>query len=82
MVLKNALDLSKSIDDYRKDMYELAKNKGISDPDVIKISHQLDEKITMLQKIILKLAPYQQEHLFIRHTNMVEPVSTTHDYLN
>ena len=37
MILKKALDLSKSIDDYRLDMYELAKNKGLSDPDVITI---------------------------------------------
>lgn len=56
MILKNTLDLSKSIDAYRKDMYELAKNKGISDPDVIKISHQLEEKITMLQKIISEIS--------------------------
>ncbi|GAA3315201.1 hypothetical protein GCM10020331_009640 [Ectobacillus funiculus] len=38
MILRSALDLSKSIDDYRLDMYELAKNKGLSDPDVIKKS--------------------------------------------
>ena len=52
MILKDALDLSKSIGDYRLDMYELAKKKGLSDPDVIKISDQLDRKIIMLQKMI------------------------------
>ena len=52
MILKDALDLSKSIDDYRSDMSKLAKEKGLSDPDVIKISDQLDRKIIMLQKII------------------------------
>ncbi|MFC6604445.1 Spo0E family sporulation regulatory protein-aspartic acid phosphatase [Ectobacillus funiculus] len=52
MILRSALDLSKSIDDYRLDMYELAKNKGLSDPDVIKISYQLDRKIILLQKML------------------------------
>ncbi len=52
MILRSALDLSKSIDDYRLDMYELAKNKGLSDPDIIKISHQLDRKIILLQKML------------------------------
>lgn len=52
MLLRDALDLSKSIDHYRIDMYELAKKKGFTDPDVIKISDQLDRKIIMLQKII------------------------------
>lgn len=52
MILKKVLDLSKSIHEYRQDMYELVKNKGISDPDVVRISQQLDGEITILQKII------------------------------
>lgn len=52
MILKYALDLSESIDNYRIDMYKLVKDKGFSHPDVIKISHQLDRKIIMLQKMI------------------------------
>jgi hypothetical protein len=55
MILKSALDLSKSINEYRQDMYELAKNKGISDPGFIQISQRLDEKIIMLQKIIFDI---------------------------
>lgn len=57
MILKEALDLSKNIADYRLDMYELVKSKGLSDPDVIKISQQLDKKILMIQKIQFKIHP-------------------------
>ncbi|MEH7683455.1 Spo0E family sporulation regulatory protein-aspartic acid phosphatase, partial [Priestia megaterium] len=44
MILREVLDLSKSIANYRLDMYELAKNKGFSDPDVLKINQQLEFK--------------------------------------
>jgi hypothetical protein len=54
VILKNTLDLIESINKHRQDMYQLAKNKGLSDPDVIKYSQQLDEKIMMLQKNIYK----------------------------
>ena len=57
MILKEVLDLSKSIDHCRIDMYELAKKKGLSDPDVIKISEQLDREIIMLQKILYTIYP-------------------------
>ena len=50
MILRNVLDLRNSIDECRKRMYELAREKGTSDPDVVKISQQLDNKIMMLQK--------------------------------
>ncbi|MFB9761287.1 aspartyl-phosphate phosphatase Spo0E family protein [Ectobacillus funiculus] len=52
MILKKALDLSKSIDNHRLDLYELVKKKGFSNPDVIKMSQQLDKKIVMLQRIV------------------------------
>ncbi|MGG3452214.1 MULTISPECIES: Spo0E family sporulation regulatory protein-aspartic acid phosphatase [Bacillaceae] len=52
MVCKNLLDLKNSIDDDRLVMYELAKNKELSDPDVINISHKIDRKIIILQKMI------------------------------
>ncbi|MED1466791.1 aspartyl-phosphate phosphatase Spo0E family protein [Bacillus salipaludis] len=64
MILKNALDLSKSINKYRQDMYELAKNKGISDPGVIQISQRLDEKIIMIQKMISDFRSVQR-NIFI-----------------
>jgi hypothetical protein len=48
--LKNILEeLLNGIDDYRLSMYELAKNKGLSDPEVIKISQQLDKKIFVIK---------------------------------
>ncbi|MBA9025566.1 aspartyl-phosphate phosphatase Spo0E family protein [Peribacillus huizhouensis] len=50
MVLNNILDLKKSIDEDRLVMYELAKNKALSDFDVIKISQRIDRKIIMVQK--------------------------------
>jgi hypothetical protein len=52
MILRDTLELRKSIDNYRLNMYELVRNKGLSDPDVIKISQQLDKKIFMLQKVM------------------------------
>ncbi|MFP3125635.1 aspartyl-phosphate phosphatase Spo0E family protein [Ectobacillus funiculus] len=52
MILRNVLALRNSINEYHKKMYELAREKGISDPDVVKISQQLDHKIMMLQKIM------------------------------
>jgi Spo0E like sporulation regulatory protein len=55
MILKNALELSKSIDHYRQDLYELARDKGFSDPGVVKISQELDEKIFKLQEIVYSL---------------------------
>ncbi|MBZ5753693.1 aspartyl-phosphate phosphatase Spo0E family protein [Metabacillus rhizolycopersici] len=55
MILREALDLSKSIANDRLDMYELAKDKGLSDPDVIKISQQLDFKIRNIESILRKI---------------------------
>lgn len=41
MILKNALDLSRSITEDCRDMHKLVQNKDISDPAVIKIKQQL-----------------------------------------
>ena len=56
MILRKALDLSKSIDNHRLDLYELVKKKGFSNPDVIKMSQQLDKKIVMLQRIVYAIS--------------------------
>jgi Spo0E like sporulation regulatory protein len=55
MLLKEIYDLNKIILIYRSDMYKLAKIKGLSDPDVIKISQKLDLKILRYQKILSKI---------------------------
>lgn len=47
----NVIDIMKCIDNYRMDMYELAIKKGIADPDVIKLSQDLDEKIINIMYI-------------------------------
>lgn len=52
MALKKVLDLSRGIDNCRMAMYELAKDKELSDPAVVKISQQLDRKIMKLQKLM------------------------------
>ena len=52
MILREALDLSKSIANDRMDMYELTKDKSFSDPDVIKISQQLEFKIQNIKNIV------------------------------
>lgn len=57
MILKNALDVSRSITDGCRDMHELVQNKDISNPAVIKIKQQLNRKIIMLQKIISEAYP-------------------------
>jgi DNA-binding Lrp family transcriptional regulator len=54
MILKKALELRRSIDRYRRNMNELATNKGISHPEVIRMSQKLDEEIIILQKILYK----------------------------
>ncbi len=52
MLLKNALELSKSINEDRRIMYDALQKKGISDPEVRKISQQLNKKIIALQKMM------------------------------
>ncbi|WP_255822063.1 Spo0E family sporulation regulatory protein-aspartic acid phosphatase [Domibacillus sp. PGB-M46] len=55
MLLKSALDLRKSIEEDRYDMYKLAKNTDFSDPGILKISQQLDKKIILMQKLISEI---------------------------
>lgn len=52
MILRKVLPLKKSIEECRQDMIELAGKKGLSDPQVIKISEQLDGEIIMWQNFI------------------------------
>lgn len=61
MLLKNALELSKSINEDRRIMHETVQNKGMSDPEVRKISQQLDRKISMLQKMMNEMDVLQRE---------------------
>ena len=51
MILREVLDLSQSIANYRLDKHELVKNKGFSDPDVLKINQQLELKIQNIKNI-------------------------------
>jgi NADH/NAD ratio-sensing transcriptional regulator Rex len=51
MILREVLDLSQSIANYRLDKHELVKNKGFSDPDVLKINQQLEFKIQNIKNI-------------------------------
>jgi len=52
MLLRTALECHKRIGEYRKDLYKLVKNKGLTDTSTINLSQQLDKEITMLQKIM------------------------------
>jgi hypothetical protein len=52
MILREVLDLSQSIANYRLDKHELVKNKGFSDPDVLKINQQLEFKIQNIKNIV------------------------------
>jgi len=60
MMLKNALDLRKDIREHRNDLYVLAKSKGLSNPEVFKISQQIDEEIFLLQKIIREISTFKK----------------------
>jgi predicted glycosyltransferase involved in capsule biosynthesis len=52
MILKSTLEIRNSIEQDRQKMYKLAKNLGISDPNVCQISQQLDKKILKMQQLI------------------------------
>lgn len=53
--MKNALELKRSIDEYRQIMNDLAMRKGINDLEVLKISQELDQKIVMFQKTLTEI---------------------------
>lgn len=55
MIIKYALDLKINIEECRNDMYELANKKGINNPEVLKISQELDKKIITMQNLLLSL---------------------------
>jgi len=55
MILREVLNLSNKMSEYRLSMYELAKNKDFTNPYVIKMSQQLDVEIVKVQKILSKL---------------------------
>jgi hypothetical protein len=54
MILKEIVDLRKSIVSDRINMNEIAKDKAFTHPEVLKISQQLDKKIVKMQKIMHK----------------------------
>lgn len=54
MILKVALEVTKSINAIRQDLRELIKNKGLSDPEVIRMNQQLDREIITLKKLVTK----------------------------
>lgn len=55
MIFMNVIELSKSINHDRKEMYKLAEKGDLLNPAVIQISQNLDEKIVTLQKILYKI---------------------------
>ncbi|MFE4706831.1 Spo0E family sporulation regulatory protein-aspartic acid phosphatase [Peribacillus simplex] len=81
MILRNVLALRESIEEYRQSMSELAKKKGISDPHVIKISQQLDGKITILQRIINDTQSLSKAKSFYHDESKLEYVNTTSNSL-
>lgn len=55
VILKRALDLRRSIDEYRRNINDLATNKGISNPEVIRLNQELVKKIIILQKMLVEI---------------------------
>lgn len=52
-MLNQVLELNRCINQDRQELYELSKNKNLSDPSVVKVSQNLDRKIFMLQKALI-----------------------------
>ena len=65
MLFRKVIELRKSINKDRQEMYKLAKNVGLLDPSVIKISQKLDDEIVLLQKILSGIHPDKVERLHI-----------------
>lgn len=63
MRLIKLLVLKKSIEEHRDAMYELVKEKGLSDPKIIKVSQQLDKKILEWQKMFTMKKNLKQSQL-------------------
>lgn len=61
IILRKALVLRKDIDKYRQELMKLAGKEGLSDPQVISISQQLDGEIIMWQKMIHEIHPLVKE---------------------
>jgi hypothetical protein len=59
MILKNVIELSKSIQEQKKNVYRLAKNRNFVDPEVVHASQILDSKIVALQKILKNIRFYK-----------------------
>ena len=56
MLSKDAQALWRSINECRQHMYELAQEKNITDPQVIKISQKLDREIVTWQRLRYKIS--------------------------
>ncbi len=52
-MLNQVLELNRCINEDRQVLYELSKNKNLSDPSVVQVSQNLDRKIFMLQKVLI-----------------------------
>jgi hypothetical protein len=53
MIVEQELELNRCLIERRKELYELSKNKKLSDPSVVKVSQNLDAIIVKLQKELL-----------------------------
>jgi hypothetical protein len=51
MLLAKIVKACSKIDDYRKDMHELAMDTGLGNLEVLKISQKLDELINIHQQV-------------------------------
>lgn len=47
--------MKENIDHYREKMLNIEKSKGISDPEVLQMSQELDEKIFIFKQIVENL---------------------------
>jgi hypothetical protein len=53
MLLSKLLYMKETIGKYRENMHEVAKNKGVSHPEVVEMNRSLDNRISKLQQLLL-----------------------------
>ncbi|MFB9760747.1 aspartyl-phosphate phosphatase Spo0E family protein [Ectobacillus funiculus] len=55
MLLFKLVQTEKRIKEYQQDMYDLAKVRGLNDPQVLSISQKLDKEIVFFQYFAMNL---------------------------
>ncbi|MEW9673713.1 Spo0E family sporulation regulatory protein-aspartic acid phosphatase [Ammoniphilus sp. 3BR4] len=55
------VNLKHKLENEREIMHELALKKGLSDPEVVKVSQEIDQLVLNLQKMVASLGLHRKE---------------------